>query len=282
MRLGWSGAIAAYPASPEHRVAADSPIRPLGLLPRHHRLGLAARIVATPARPRDLPKRPKRVPFIPADQLARLMAAVRTLSCPYQLGALLITRWSGARRGEVQRLDLDCLDAYPDGTPRLRIPVGKGKSERLVPIHDEAASAIRELQGMARDIRGFRDEQTGIESRRLFVFQGHILTADYLFEQSLARACAGRAADAGRQADDHGPPVPAHRGDGAGRGRGPASYHHEDAGPHQHRDDAGLRPHQRSGRSRGLSARPRTRRGPGRTDRRGAARAACPRSPSSG
>jgi integrase len=157
---------------------------------------------------RDLPKRPKRIPrFIPADQPARLMAAVRALSCPYQRGALLIARWSGARRGEVQRLDLDCLDAYPDGTPRLRIPVGKGKSERLVPLHEEAAAAIRELQGLSRDIRGFRDEQTGIESRRLFVDQGRILTADYLFEQSLARACA----QAGLVTSEGKPTVTAHQ-----------------------------------------------------------------------
>src|SRR5262249_21086204 len=100
------------------------------------------------------------------------------------------------------RLDLDCLDAYPDGTPRLRIPVGKGKSERLVPLHEEAAAAIRELQGLARDIRGFRDDQTGIESRRLFVDRGRILTADYLCEQSLARACAqaGLVTSAGKPA----------------------------------------------------------------------------------
>jgi hypothetical protein len=102
----------------------------------------------------------------------------------------------------VQRLDLDCLDAYPDGTPRLRIPVGKGKGERLVPIHVEAADAIRELQGMACDIRCFRDEHTGIESRRLFVLQGRILSSDYLFEQSLARACeqAGLLTSAGKPA----------------------------------------------------------------------------------
>jgi hypothetical protein len=85
---------------------------------------------------------------------------------------------------------LDWLDTYPDGTSWLRIPVGKGKSERVVPIHGQAEAAIRELQGMARDIRGFRDEQTGIESRRLFVFQGHILSVEYLFAESLARACA--------------------------------------------------------------------------------------------
>ena len=42
---------------------------------------------------------------------------------------------------------------------------------------------------MARDIRGFRDEQTGIESRGLSVSRGTSL-AEYLFEQSLARAGA--------------------------------------------------------------------------------------------
>src|SRR5262249_24426745 len=65
----------------------------------------------------DPPNRPKRVPRCsPTDQLARLMAAVRALSCPYRRGALLIARWSGARRGAVQRLDLDCLDTYPYST----------------------------------------------------------------------------------------------------------------------------------------------------------------------
>ena len=75
----------------------------------------------------DLPKMPRRVPrFIPDDELNRLMRAIRILPCLYQRAALLIARWSGARRGEIQRLALDCLDTYADGTPRLRVPVGKG------------------------------------------------------------------------------------------------------------------------------------------------------------
>lgn len=45
---------------------------------------------------RDLPKRPNRVPrFIPAEELDRLMAAIRTLECPYQRAALIIARWAG-------------------------------------------------------------------------------------------------------------------------------------------------------------------------------------------
>lgn len=157
---------------------------------------------------RDLPKRPRRVPrYIPADQLDRLMNAVRRLQCPYQRTALIVARWSGARRGEIRGLDLDCLDAYPEGTPRLRIPVGKGKTERLVPLHEEAAAAIRELQRVAGPTRGLRDEQTGVETRRLFVWRGLLLSASYLFETALARACA-----AAGLVDHHGRPlITAHR-----------------------------------------------------------------------
>ncbi len=157
---------------------------------------------------RDLPKRPKRIPrYIPADQLERLMPAVRQLRCPYQRSALLVARWSGARRGEIRNLDLDCLDAYPDGTPRLRVPVGKGKSERLVPLHEEAAASVRELQRLAVRARGLRDEQTGAESRRLFIYRGLLLSASYLFERALARACTV----AGLIDQDGKPQITAHR-----------------------------------------------------------------------
>lgn len=111
---------------------------------------------------RDLPRRPNRLPrFIPTEELDRLMAAIRTLECPYQRTALIVARWSGARRGEISRLELECLDSYLDGTPRLRVPAGKTATERMVPLHPEAAEAIRELQALARPGRGFRDERSG-------------------------------------------------------------------------------------------------------------------------
>jgi len=139
---------------------------------------------------RDLPKRPNRVPrFIPAEELDRLMAAIRTLECPYQRAALIIARWSGARRGEISRLELDCLDSYLDGTPRLRVPTGKTATERMVPLHPDAAEAIRALQRIAGPARGFQDELSGREAPRLFVRQGRRLSSSYLFEVSLQTAC---------------------------------------------------------------------------------------------
>ncbi len=137
------------------------------------------------------PKMPERVPrYIPEEELARLMSAIRTLACPYQRAALLIARWSGARCEEIRRLSIDCLDHYPDGTPRLRIPAGKTKRERLIPLHEEAAAAIREIQALrCKEDRGLRDEQTGVVTRYLFLHLGRVFSIYYLFERSLQKVC---------------------------------------------------------------------------------------------
>ena len=135
------------------------------------------------------------------------MIAVRNLACTFQRTALIVARWSGARRGEIRNLDLDCLDAFADGTPRLRIPAGKTGAERLIPLHQEAADAIRMLQASAVEARGFVDQRTSRESRRLFVRYGKLLSSHYLFESSLKTACA----EAGLLKPDGSPSVTAHR-----------------------------------------------------------------------
>jgi len=44
--------------------------------------------------PSDMPKRPAHLPrFIPDEDLARLMVAIKELACPYQRAALLVARW---------------------------------------------------------------------------------------------------------------------------------------------------------------------------------------------
>lgn len=149
-----------------------------------------------PGRPlldhRDKPRQVHRVPrFIPENELARIMAVIAGMPCPYQRAALLILRWSGARRGEVRRLALDCLDRYPDGTHRLRIPAGKTYKERIVPLHDEAAAALSALAELRRKQpdRPLIDELTDDRVRYLFVMHGKLLSTSYLFETPLQRAC---------------------------------------------------------------------------------------------
>lgn len=157
-----------------------------------------------------LPRRPQHVPrFIPADELEKLMRAVRALRCPLQRTAVLIARWSGARRDEITRLALDCLDAYPDGTPRLRIPPGKTYRERLVPLHTEAADALRALiaKRQAAHDKPILDRRTHAPVRYVFLRRGCPISAAYLFELPLKKACEA----AGLVTSDGRPTVTAHR-----------------------------------------------------------------------
>jgi integrase len=159
---------------------------------------------------RDMPRVPKRIPrYIPADELARLMTAVADLPCPYQRAALFTARWSGARRGEICRLTVDCLDAYPDGTSRLRLPAGKTLKERMVPLHEEAADALRAViaQRKRGPERPLHDQRAGMKVRYLFLQRGRPMSASYLFDYSLRAACAaaGLVNAAGR------PTITAHR-----------------------------------------------------------------------
>jgi len=166
--------------------------KPLGVVSRRgqlSRLSVFLEDIATwgwedaPQRPLfvkgDLPKRLQRIPrYIPEQELDRLLMTIRALPCPFQRAALLTARWSGARREEIGRLSLECLDRYPDGTARLYLPAGKTKRERIVPLNEEAARAIEEVQALRKQLaieRGFPDRLTGIETRYLFVRHGKLL-----------------------------------------------------------------------------------------------------------
>jgi hypothetical protein len=137
------------------------------------------------------------------------MEAIQVLEDPYQRTALLLLRWSGARRGEITRLTLDCLDAYPDGYPRLRIPVGKTYTERAIPLHPQAADALRELIENAKTANAAarHDRWAGQRVRWVFVRRGQPMGKHYLFEDSLALACQ----KAGLVDGDGKPTVTAHR-----------------------------------------------------------------------
>ncbi|MGO9158735.1 tyrosine-type recombinase/integrase [Mycobacterium sp.] len=149
-----------------------------------------------PARPllsrSDLPKLPARLPrFIPRDELDRLMKAIEGLENPYQRTALLLVRWSGARRGEIRRLTLDCLDTYQDGYPRLRIPVGKTYTERMIPLHPQAADPLRDLIELAKTSGAAARYDTWAQQsvRWVFTHRGQPMGKNYLFDEPLDVAC---------------------------------------------------------------------------------------------
>lgn len=158
----------------------------------------------------DIPKIAKTLPrFIPDHELATLMSAVDQLPDPYQRAALIVARWSGARRDEIRRLAVDCLDTYPDGHPRLRIPVGKGHTERSIPLHPQAAGALQPLIELAHQHAARRrfDPSAGRAVQHVFLLRGKLLSNAFLFDLSLKAACgaAGLLDSQGR------PTITAHR-----------------------------------------------------------------------
>jgi integrase len=178
--------------------------RPLAVLSRRGRISTLARFFRdtaewewdeVPGRPllgsSDVPKIPARVPrFIPAEELDRLMTAIARLDCPYQrlpcgwpVGVVPVRARSAGWPPTV-------WTATPTA-PALRLPAGKTYRERMVPLHEQAAQALREVIALrnARPERAFTDELTGAPIRYLFMDHGKLLSTFYLFEAPLQKAC---------------------------------------------------------------------------------------------
>ncbi len=145
-----------------------------------------------PITSRDAPKLPQRIPrFIPDHELDLVMPVINDITCPFQRAALLVARWSGARRDEIRHLPIDCLDHYPDGTPRLRLPGRKTYKERVVPLHQDAAAALQKVIDLRKNgpERPFTDPRTGEQIRYLFMDHGKLLSLYYLFNTPIQQAC---------------------------------------------------------------------------------------------
>ena len=152
----------------------------------------------------DLPKRPKSKPrYIKESDLNILMDSVAQLECPYQRNAIILLRWTGARREEIHRLDINALDYYNDGTPKLLIPIGKTNSSRWVPINEEAEKSYKELLEIrknAGNLKGLVDRKTKKATDYLFMKRNQRISISYIFQDGLMYACedAGLLDDSGK------------------------------------------------------------------------------------
>ena len=195
--VAWAESLAETPA--------EKTGRPLGAVTRIQRISGLSQLFRdaaaweyddvpgfAPITSRDAPKLPQRIPrFIPDHELDLVMPVIGQITCPFQRAALLTARWSGARRDEIRHLPLDCLDHYPDGTPRLRLPGRKTYKERVVPLHQDAADALQTLIDLRKDgpERPFTDPRTGEQVRYLFMDHGKLLSLYYLFNTPIQQAC---------------------------------------------------------------------------------------------
>ena len=94
----------------------------------------------------DLPRAEQTLPRpLHAEDDIRLQQQLRRRN-DLQANALLLTRLTGMRPGEMLDLALDCLHHSPDGHWLLRVPAVKVRRERWVPIDEQVRSIVASLQ----------------------------------------------------------------------------------------------------------------------------------------
>ncbi len=82
---------------------------------------------------------------LPPDADVDLMEGLENEGSLLSLG-LLLARRTGLRVGELRRLDLECLTETPEGRFSIRVPLGKLRTEREVPIDEETAALVRSIR----------------------------------------------------------------------------------------------------------------------------------------
>jgi site-specific recombinase XerD len=92
----------------------------------------------------DIPKKPEPLPKFPGDRdAAKLMTAARAAADPRDRLVMELLARTGMRAGELAGLEADAVVLI--GTARwLRIPLGKLRNDRYVPLHPELAGLLAE------------------------------------------------------------------------------------------------------------------------------------------
>src|SRR5208283_3172694 len=91
----------------------------------------------------DIPKLPRALPrYLPPDSDRSLAAALEVSPNRLAADGLLLQRACGLRIGELVDLELDCVHEVPGQGAWLKVPLGKLKTERMVPLDDETVALI--------------------------------------------------------------------------------------------------------------------------------------------
>lgn len=150
---------------------------------------------AAPARTlifsRDLPRLTHPLPrYLPPDADRVLQAALQQVSdtAPATLSrlhadALLLTRATGLRIGELRDLELDCVHQINGHGAWLKVPLGKLASERMVPLDEETVTVIDRIVARRTSGRPLPHPRTGRPVDFLLVHQGRRISACALREE---------------------------------------------------------------------------------------------------
>jgi integrase len=146
--------------------------------------------------PRDIPQLPQPLPrYLPPDADRRLTDTLEDLSArgPTPLprlhaDALLLTRATGLRIGELRELELDCVHEIDGHGAWLKVPLGKLATERMVPLDTETVDILDRIADRRTPGRPLPHPRTGRPVEFLLVHQGRRISAQAL-RAELARAC---------------------------------------------------------------------------------------------
>ena len=138
----------------------------------------------------DVPRLPRPLPraLAPADDVA-LLTAVVELDDPFARCGLLVLRYAGLRLGELLDLELGAVVDYGAAGTWLRVPLGKLKTERSVPLDETTVAALDGWAGARGQQRAIPHPQTGYTTDFLFTEQGHRL-GPWRIRSGLDRAAA--------------------------------------------------------------------------------------------
>lgn len=160
--------------------------------------------------PRDTPRRPKPLPrYLPAEADRRLAGALAASTETLAANALLLARATGLRIGELLDLELDCVHEVPGQGAWLKVPLGKLKTERMVPLDDHALAIIDRIADARSPGRPLPHPRDGRLVEFLLTHHGRRLT-EYAVRGTLHSARQGAARVAGPVARQH-PAVDAER-----------------------------------------------------------------------
>ncbi len=97
---------------------------------------------------RDTPRRLQPLPrYIPAEADQRLADALAASPETLNANALLLARATGLRIGELLDLELDCVHEVPHQGAWLKVPLGKLKTERMVPLDEHSLAIVDRIVG---------------------------------------------------------------------------------------------------------------------------------------
>lgn len=138
--------------------------------------------------PKDIPRRPQPLPrYLPVDEDRRLTDALQRSPRPLAANALLLARATGIRIGELIDLELDCVHEIPGQGAWLKVPLGKLKTERMVPLDDETVAIVDRIVEVRSPGLPLPHPRHGRRVEFLLSHHGKRIT-DYTLRRELQRA----------------------------------------------------------------------------------------------